>query len=109
MQGLGDDECLHILHEAGATGKSTRSFRLPPMLRPAAKAPPAPQPRRWRAIRGTAKKGRQDLGPISLRADKTWSPAMAIKYGRPIEARLAPVETRPVKRLDLTTRPRRNR
>ena len=34
---------------------------------------------------------------------------MAIKYGRPIEARLAPVETRPVKRLDLTTRPRRNR
>ena len=34
---------------------------------------------------------------------------MAIKYGRPIEARLAPVETRPAKRLDLTTRPRRNR
>ena len=34
---------------------------------------------------------------------------MVIKYGRPIDARLAPVETRPVKRLDLTTRPRRNR
>jgi len=34
---------------------------------------------------------------------------MAIKYGRPIEARLAPVETRPAKRLDLATRPRRNR
>ena len=34
---------------------------------------------------------------------------MAIKYGRPIEARLAPVEARPAARLDLTTRPRRNR
>ena len=34
---------------------------------------------------------------------------MAIKYGRPIEARLAPVEARPAKRLDLATRPRRNR
>ena len=34
---------------------------------------------------------------------------MAIKYGRPIEARLAPVEARPAKRLDLVTRPRRNR
>jgi porphobilinogen synthase len=34
---------------------------------------------------------------------------MAIKYGRPIEARLAPVEAKPVARLDLTTRPRRNR
>src|SRR6186997_3671407 len=34
---------------------------------------------------------------------------MAIKYGRPIEARLTPVETKPVKRLDLATRPRRNR
>jgi porphobilinogen synthase len=34
---------------------------------------------------------------------------MAIKYGRPIEARLAPVETTPTARLDLTTRPRRNR
>jgi porphobilinogen synthase len=38
---------------------------------------------------------------------------MAIKYGRPIEARLAPVEARieskPARRLDLTTRPRRNR
>jgi len=36
---------------------------------------------------------------------------MAIKYGRPIEARLAPVvaEPKPVVRLDLTTRPRRNR
>src|SRR6476660_5665625 len=53
--------------------------------------------------------GRQDLWPPRLMAAKTWSAAMAIKYGRPIEARLAPVETRPVKRLDLTTRPRRNR
>ena len=36
---------------------------------------------------------------------------MAIKYGRPIEARLAPVEheARSAARLDLTTRPRRNR
>ncbi len=36
---------------------------------------------------------------------------MAIKYGRPIEARLAPVEAKatPASRLDLTTRPRRNR
>jgi porphobilinogen synthase len=36
---------------------------------------------------------------------------MAIKYGRPIETRLAPVEAeaRPETRLDLTTRPRRNR
>jgi porphobilinogen synthase len=35
---------------------------------------------------------------------------MAIKYGRPIEARLAPVEAnKPTTRLDLTTRPRRNR
>src|SRR5262247_2838581 len=38
---------------------------------------------------------------------------MAIKYGRPIEARLAPVEakieTKFAQRLDLTTRPRRNR
>jgi porphobilinogen synthase len=38
---------------------------------------------------------------------------MAIKYGRPIEARLAPVEAkiqgRPATRLDLATRPRRNR
>jgi porphobilinogen synthase len=38
---------------------------------------------------------------------------MAIKYGRPIEARLAPVEAKiqakPVTRLELTTRPRRNR
>src|ERR1700704_54417 len=38
---------------------------------------------------------------------------MAIKYGRPIEARLAPVEAKiqgkPTARLDLTTRPRRNR
>jgi hypothetical protein len=45
-----------ILHEAGATGKSTRSFRLPPTLRAAAKAPSALQPRRWRAFRGTVKK-----------------------------------------------------
>jgi porphobilinogen synthase len=35
---------------------------------------------------------------------------MAIKYGRPIEARLAPVEAKPpAARLDLSTRPRRNR
>jgi porphobilinogen synthase len=36
---------------------------------------------------------------------------MAIKYGRPIEARLAPVEAkaRSAARLDLSTRPRRNR
>src|SRR5262245_41606768 len=36
---------------------------------------------------------------------------MAIKYGRPIETRLAPVEAeaRPDARLDLTARPRRNR
>ena len=34
---------------------------------------------------------------------------MAIKYGRPIEARLAPVETAPATRLDLAMRPRRNR
>src|SRR5262250_2665823 len=34
---------------------------------------------------------------------------MAIKYGRPIEARLAPVEAKPATRLDLTIRPRRNR
>ncbi len=34
---------------------------------------------------------------------------MAIKYGRPIEARIAPVENKLQPRLDLTTRPRRNR
>jgi porphobilinogen synthase len=34
---------------------------------------------------------------------------MAIKYGRPIEARLAPVEASAEARLDLITRPRRNR
>jgi porphobilinogen synthase len=34
---------------------------------------------------------------------------MAIKYGRPIETRLAPVESRPKTRLDLACRPRRNR
>ena len=33
---------------------------------------------------------------------------MAIKYGRPIEARLAPVESK-ANRLDLSVRPRRNR
>jgi hypothetical protein len=38
MQGLTEDEACRILHEAGATGKSTRSFRLPPALRRAAKA-----------------------------------------------------------------------
>jgi porphobilinogen synthase len=34
---------------------------------------------------------------------------MAIKYGRPIEARLAPVESKPTARLDLARRLRRNR
>ena len=34
---------------------------------------------------------------------------MAIKYGRPIEARIAPVEKTAKARLDLTSRPRRNR
>ncbi len=34
---------------------------------------------------------------------------MAIKYGRPIEARLAPVENKLKPRLDLASRPRRNR
>jgi porphobilinogen synthase len=34
---------------------------------------------------------------------------MAIKYGRLIEARVAPVESKPQSRLDLTSRPRRNR
>src|SRR5262249_34681714 len=33
----------------------------------------------------------------------------AIKYGRTIEARIAPVEKKPKARLDLTSRPRRNR
>jgi porphobilinogen synthase len=34
---------------------------------------------------------------------------MAIKYGRPIEARLAPVESKPKSQLNLTSRLRRNR
>ena len=34
---------------------------------------------------------------------------MAIKYGRPIESRPAPLEARPTSRLDLAIRPRRNR
>jgi porphobilinogen synthase len=34
---------------------------------------------------------------------------MAIKYGRPIESRLAPVAAKPATRLDLAIRPRRNR
>ena len=34
---------------------------------------------------------------------------MAIKYGRPIEARLAPIESKSAPRLDLATRLRRNR
>jgi porphobilinogen synthase len=34
---------------------------------------------------------------------------MAIKYGRPIETRLAPVAAKPATRLDLAVRPRRNR
>jgi porphobilinogen synthase len=35
--------------------------------------------------------------------------AMAIKYGRPIETRLAPVESKPKSQLNLTSRLRRNR
>jgi porphobilinogen synthase len=34
---------------------------------------------------------------------------MAIKYGRPIEARMAPAERKPATRLELASRPRRNR
>jgi len=34
---------------------------------------------------------------------------MAIKYGRPIESRLAPIESKSALRLDLASRPRRNR
>jgi porphobilinogen synthase len=34
---------------------------------------------------------------------------MAIKYGRPIEARLAPVKSKPAFHLELASRPRRNR
>jgi porphobilinogen synthase len=34
---------------------------------------------------------------------------VAIKYGRPIEARIAPVERKPATRLELASRPRRNR
>jgi porphobilinogen synthase len=34
---------------------------------------------------------------------------MAIKYGRAIEARIAPVERKPTTRLELASRPRRNR
>ena len=34
---------------------------------------------------------------------------MAIKYGRPIETRLAPVESKPKSQLNLTSRLRRNR
>jgi hypothetical protein len=72
-----------ILHEAGAAGKSACSFRAPAHAAPrgtspgrwqsrrpigqCSPAPPAPQPRRWRAFRGTVKKGRQDLS----RAAKT--------------------------------------
>src|SRR5262249_21373537 len=46
-----------------------------------------------------------------IRAVFTRSAAMAIKYGRPIEARLAPVEAKIRRKpgLDLAKRPRRNR
>src|SRR5256885_15181103 len=58
-----------------------------------------------------------EISPLSLPAPLPISailePVMAIKYGRPIEARLAPVEAKvPPKyagRLDLASRPRRNR
>jgi len=42
-----------ILHEAAAAGKSTRFFRLPPRLRPAAKA----QPPRSGALAGLPSNG----------------------------------------------------
>src|SRR6476619_4174791 len=130
MHGLGDDECLP--HPArGRRGRQIRAFlpvarsRYAPRHEPGETAVPPPidnaarrhLPRSCgaggdfleRLKRADKTYGRQDLWPPRLMAAKTWSAAMAIKYGRPIEARLAPVETRPVKRLDLTTRPRRNR
>src|SRR5262245_50678294 len=56
--------------------------------------------RRWRPFPGTAKTGLL-----------TRERPMAIKYGRPIEARLAPVEVqaKSATSLDLVSRPRRNR
>src|SRR5262249_57041882 len=62
--------------------------------------------------------GRNDGSPASgpvaealKRAVFSGSASMAIKYGRPIEARLAPVEAKIKRkpRLDLAKRPRRNR
>jgi porphobilinogen synthase len=54
----------------------------------------------------------RDAGGLSLEKLQmhlqSRSAAMAIKYGRPIEARLAPVEAKAA-RLDLSVRPRRNR
>jgi len=68
----------------------TRKSRIAPPKRPG-----------WQALPGTAKNDQQDR-----------SAAMAIKYGRPIEAkaRLAPVQAKAKSaRLDLAVRPRRNR
>jgi porphobilinogen synthase len=56
----------------------------------------APHRRRWRTFSGTAKR------KLSQAPER----CMAIKYGRPIEARLPRVEA---PKLDLATRPRRNR
>ena len=47
--------------------------------------------------------------PEQLRTSNHEGVVMAIKYGRPIEARLAPVENKLKPRLDLASRPRRNR
>src|SRR3954471_12935769 len=113
MQGLYEDECLS--HPArGRRGRQIRVFLPgPAALRPAADAREmAVPPPIDNAARHHLPRSRGAGGPFVerlKRATNTWSAAMAIKYGRPIEARLAPVETRPVKRLDLTTRPRRNR
>src|SRR3954470_5235879 len=46
---------------------------------------------------------------LKLRPQAKTGVLMAIKYGRPIEARIAPVEKTAKARLDLTSRPRRNR
>src|SRR5262245_1586234 len=68
----------------------------PPILGRQAQRPPVA--RRWQPPFGAATNRPQLRGV----------PAMAIKYGRPIEARLAPVEAKAA-RLDLPMRPRRNR
>src|SRR5262249_31177979 len=59
-----------------------------------------PRQPRWRVYRGPANKSR-------LHPERP----MAIKYGRPIEARLAPVQAKAKRKpgLDLAKRPRRNR